>query len=60
LSRRTRTSIRTAWWALAATTPALARGLEVIETGRPVDHQGWLRRVVGPLLHWPHPGERAA
>ena len=39
---------------------ARAHGLEVIETGRPLDHQGWLRRVVGPLFHWPHPRERAA
>jgi hypothetical protein len=39
---------------------ARAQGLEVIETGRRLDHPGWLRRVVGPLFHWPHPRERAA
>ena len=39
---------------------ARAQGVEVIETGRPLDHPGWLRRVVGPLFHWPHPRERAA
>ena len=39
---------------------AQAQGVEVIENGRPVGHSGWLRRVVGPLFHWPHPRERAA
>ena len=39
---------------------ARAQGVEVIETGRPLDHPGWLRRVVGPLFHWSHPRERAA
>jgi hypothetical protein len=39
---------------------ARAQGVKVIETGRPLDHPGWLRRVVGPLFHWPHPRERAA
>ena len=39
---------------------AQEQGLDVIETGRPLDHPGWLRRVVGPLFHWPHPRERAA
>ena len=28
--------------------------------GRPLDHRGWLRRMVGPLFHWPHPRGRAA
>ena len=31
-----------------------------LESGRPLDHQGWLRRVVGPPFHWPHPRGRAA
>jgi hypothetical protein len=35
-------------------------GLEVIESGRRPDAPGWLRRVIGPLFHWPHPQERAA
>jgi hypothetical protein len=39
---------------------ARAQGVEVIGTGRPLDHPGWLRRVVGPLFHWPHSRERAA
>lgn len=39
---------------------ARAHGVEVIESGRPLDHPGWLRRVVGPLFHWSHPRERAA
>jgi hypothetical protein len=39
---------------------ARERGLEVIESGCPLDHPGWLRRVFGPLFHWPHPRERAA
>ena len=39
---------------------ARAQGLQVIETGRPLEHPGWLRRVVGPLFHWPQPRERAA
>jgi len=39
---------------------ARAQGVEVIEDGRPVGHPGWLRRVVGPLFHWPHPREHAA
>ena len=39
---------------------ARAQGVKVIETGRPLDHPGWLRRVIGPLFHWPHPRERAA
>ena len=34
--------------------------LEVIESGLPLDHPGWLRRVIGPLFHWPHPRERTA
>lgn len=39
---------------------ARAQGVEVIEDGRPLGHPGWLRRVVGPLFHWPHPREHAA
>jgi hypothetical protein len=39
---------------------ARAQGVKVIETGRPLDHPGWLRRVVGPLFHWSHPREGAA
>ena len=39
---------------------AREQGLEVIESGAPLDHPGWLRRVIGPLFHWPHPQERAA
>jgi hypothetical protein len=39
---------------------ARAQGVEVVETGRPLDHPGWLRRVVGPLFHWSNPRERAA
>jgi hypothetical protein len=39
---------------------AREQGLEVIETGRPLDQPGWLRRVIGPLFHRPHPQERAA
>jgi hypothetical protein len=39
---------------------AREKGLEVIASGRPLDHPGWLRRVIGPLFHWPHPRERAA
>jgi hypothetical protein len=39
---------------------AREQGLEVIASGRPLDHPGWLRRVIGPLFHWPHPRERAA
>ncbi len=39
---------------------ARQHGLEVIEDGRRADHPGWLRRVVGPLLHRQHPSERAA
>lgn len=38
---------------------AREQGLEVIASGRPLDHPGWLRRVIGPLFHWPHPRERA-
>ena len=45
--------------------PAVARlareqGLEVIVSGHPLDHPGWLRRVVAPLFHRPRPRERAA
>jgi hypothetical protein len=39
---------------------AREQGLEVIASGRPLDHPGWLRRAIGPLFHWPHPRERAA
>jgi hypothetical protein len=39
---------------------ARAQGVEVIETGRPLVHPGWFRRMVGPLLHRSHPRERAA
>jgi hypothetical protein len=39
---------------------ARQHGLDVIESGGRVDHPGWLRRVVGPLLHRPHSRERAA
>jgi hypothetical protein len=39
---------------------AREHGLEVIESGGRPDHPGWLRRVVGPLFHWPHPSGRAA
>jgi hypothetical protein len=39
---------------------AREQGLKVIASGRPLDHPGWLRRVIGPLFHWPHPRERAA
>jgi hypothetical protein len=39
---------------------ARAQAVDVIDTGRPLDHPGWLRRVVGPLFHWSHPRERAA
>jgi hypothetical protein len=39
---------------------AREQGLEVIASERPLDHPGWLRRVIGPLFHWPHPRERAA
>jgi hypothetical protein len=34
--------------------------LDVIENGGRADHPGWLRRVVGPLLHRHHSRERAA
>ena len=30
---------------------AREHGLDVIDTGPRLDHPGWLRRVVGPLLH---------
>ena len=43
-----------------AARPAREQGLEVIAGGRPLDHPGWLRRVLSPLFHWPHPRERAA
>lgn len=33
---------------------AREQGLEVIASRRPLDHPGWLRRVIGPLFHWPH------
>jgi hypothetical protein len=39
---------------------AREQGLKVVASGRPLDHPGWLRRVIGPLFHWPHPRERAA
>jgi hypothetical protein len=39
---------------------AREQGLEVIASGRPLDHPGWLRRVISPLFQWPHPRERAA
>ena len=39
---------------------ARQHGLDVIENGARADHPGWLRRVVGPLLHRQHPSERAA
>lgn len=39
---------------------AREQGLEVIASGRPLDHPGWLRRVIGPLFHRPRPRERAA
>jgi hypothetical protein len=39
---------------------AREQGLEVIASGRPLDHPGWLRRAIGPLFHWAHPRERAA
>jgi hypothetical protein len=39
---------------------AREHGLEIIASGPPLDHPGWLRRVIGPLFHWPHPRERAA
>lgn len=39
---------------------AREHGLDVIENGVRADHPGWLRRVVGPLLHRQHPSERAA
>jgi hypothetical protein len=39
---------------------AREQGLQVIETGRALDPPGWLRRVIGPLFHRPHPQERAA
>jgi hypothetical protein len=39
---------------------AREHGLEVIESERRLDHPGWLRRVVGPLLHLPRSGQRAA
>ena len=39
---------------------ARQHGLDVIEPGGRPDHPGWLRRVVGPLLHRQHPSERAA
>jgi hypothetical protein len=39
---------------------AREQGLEVIESGRRLDHPGWLRRVVGPLFHRPRPREQAA
>ena len=35
-------------------------GLDVIENGGRADHPGWLRRVVGPLLHRQQSRERAA
>jgi hypothetical protein len=39
---------------------ARQHGLDVIESGGRVDHPGWLRRVVGPLLHRQPARERAA
>ena len=39
---------------------AREQGLEVIASGRPLDHPGWLRRAIGPLFHWANPRERAA
>jgi nucleotide-binding universal stress UspA family protein len=39
---------------------AREHGLEVIVSGGRPNHLGWLRRVVGPLFHWPRPSERAA
>jgi hypothetical protein len=39
---------------------ARQQGLEVIESGRRLDHPGWLRRVVGSLFHRQRPRERAA
>lgn len=39
---------------------AREQGMEVIASGRPLDHPGWLRRLIGPLCHRPHPRERAA
>jgi hypothetical protein len=39
---------------------AREQGLQVIETGRALDPPGWLRRVIGPLFHRPHPQGRAA
>jgi nucleotide-binding universal stress UspA family protein len=39
---------------------ARKHGLDVIEPGGRPDHPGWLRRVVGPLLHRQHSRERAA
>jgi nucleotide-binding universal stress UspA family protein len=39
---------------------AREQGLEVIASGRTLDHPGWLRRAIGPLFHWAHPQERAA
>jgi hypothetical protein len=39
---------------------ARRHGIDVIENGGRANHPGWLRRVVGPLLHRQHPSERAA
>jgi hypothetical protein len=39
---------------------ARQHGLDVIESGGRAGHPGWLRRVVGPLVHRQHPRERAA
>jgi hypothetical protein len=39
---------------------AREHGLDVIESGRRLDHLGWFQRVVGLLFHRPGSRERAA